>query len=465
MKAQHRAMLALALALALLGGQLRPSLAAPLPAPAADYRRDAAPLPHRNLPIVWRGINILHLTDVHSFIAGNRHEGVDADYGDLTSFVRHLHETADARGVDLFVLNTGDLVDGTGMSDATPVAGEFLAPILQRIPYDGLTIGNHELYEDSTVDNLRDSGFLGTFGERVVTSNQWYTATGAPIGGSQATVLEGRNGARLLAFGFLFDFTGTSPGTVVERVADVVLEPWFTEAVATAADTVDGIVIMAHMGWLDSAIEIIRSAIRAAAPATAAELPIAFLAGHTHVRIFRRLDDHAAVLESGRYFDCIGLLSFTPAEQQTWFDFDYLTTNVENLQLLSERDAVSFPTADGELVKEEIRAVREKFGLDEVVGCTPVGVARWRRREDLAQPDSLWRLALTEVIPSTVFTPPGNASQILIAGSGGIRYDIFAGEVTRDDTVIVSPFRDQFHSFGGLSATEVGAVLDTLGAG
>ena len=161
------------------------------------------------------------------------------------------------------------------------------------------------------------------------------------------------------------------------------------------------------------------------------------------------------------------MISFTPTEQQTWFEYAYLATNLENLQLLSETNPESFPTAEGELVKAEIRAVRETFRLDEVVGCTPVdsGVARWRRANDLAQEDSLWRLALTEVIPASVFTPPGNASQILIAGSGGIRYDIFSGEVTRDDTMIVSPFRDEFHSFCDLAAAEVGAVLDALGAG
>ena len=437
--------------------------------PAADYRREERPLARRrSRPIEWREINLLHLTDVHSFVAGNRHEGVDADYGDLTSFVRHMHDQADARGVDVFVLNTGDLVDGTGMSDATPVAGEFLAPILQRIPYDGLTIGNHELYEDSTVDNLRDSGFLGAFGARVVTSNQQYSGSGAPIGGSRATVLEGRNGARLLAFGFLFDFTGTSPGTHVERVADAVAEPWFAEAVTAHVEAVDAIVVLAHMGWTDSAIEVIRAAIRAVAPdpRSAAAIPIAFLAGHTHVRAFRRLDDHAAVLESGRYFDCLGLISFTPDDQRTWFEYDYLATNVENLQQLSETTPETFPTAEGAVVKAEIQAVRDAFGLDEVIGCTPPdsGVERYRRASDLAQEDSLWRLALTEVIPAAVFSPPRNSSQVLIAGSGGIRYDIFEGDVTRDDTMIVSPFRDQFHSFVSLAASEVTAVLESLGA-
>ena len=102
-----------------------------------------------------------------------------------------------------------------GDAQVTPVAGEFLAPILKRIPYDALTIGNHELYEDSTVENLESSGFLQQFGERLVTSNQRLALDGHPIGGSQHTVLEGRNGARLLAFGFLFNFQSTGPATLV----------------------------------------------------------------------------------------------------------------------------------------------------------------------------------------------------------------------------------------------------------
>ena len=73
----------------------------------------------RQFPIQWKAVNLLHLTDVHSFIAGNRHEGIDSDYGDLLSFIGHMHDLADERGVDLFVVNTGDIVDGTGMSDAT----------------------------------------------------------------------------------------------------------------------------------------------------------------------------------------------------------------------------------------------------------------------------------------------------------------------------------------------------------
>eukprot|EP01052_Picozoa_sp_SAG31_P031691 SAG31_NODE_3386_length_4331_cov_2.421786_2_plen_128_part_00 len=67
--------------------------------------------PGDHSPVSWRPINVLHLTDVHSFVAGNRHERVDADYADLLSFLTHMHEQANRRGVDLFVVNTGDIVD------------------------------------------------------------------------------------------------------------------------------------------------------------------------------------------------------------------------------------------------------------------------------------------------------------------------------------------------------------------
>lgn len=205
------------------------SLAASPPAPAQPL----APRYNASLfPIEWRAVNILHLTDVHSFIAGNRHESIDSDYGDLLSFIGHMHDLAGARGVDLFVVNTGDIVDGTGMSDATPVAGEFLTPILQLIPYDAMTIGNHELYEDATVDNLaRPGGFLEHFGDKCITSNQLYNDSREPLS-TRFSVIEGRNGARLLTFGFLYDFRDYCPKCFVAEVESVVQEQWFTDAVA-----------------------------------------------------------------------------------------------------------------------------------------------------------------------------------------------------------------------------------------
>ena len=229
------------------------------------------------------------------------------------------------------------------------------------------------------------------------------------------------------------------------------------------------------MGWTDEAIELIRAGIRAVP--NAADLPLVVLAGHTHIRVFSRLDANAALLESGRYFDTIGMISFdapsvddrvTAAGRPafTWFDYDYLATTVENLAAVAQVEPADFPLPEGALVKAEIARVREMFALDEVLGCTPAdGPGRYFRRNNLDAVDSLWRLALEEVIPATVFEPPFNPTQILIAGSGGLRFDIYGGEVTRDDTMTVSPFRDRFHIFTGLSADEAIAVILSLSAG
>lgn len=460
-----------------------------------DYRLEPRPIGPRSRPIEWRDINILHLTDVHSFVAGNRHEGVDADYGDLVSFISHMKDRAQERGVELYVVNTGDLVDGTGMSDATPVAGEFLTPILRMVPYDALTIGNHELYEDATVDHLRKpGGLLEHFGDRCVTSNQFYrpthTLASAPGSNSSAreqqmetlsvryTVLPSRNGERdLLAFGFLYNFGSFSPNSFVQWVEEAVAEPWFADAVTTHAADVAGIVVLAHMGWTDGAVEVIRAAVRAAPGGT--DMPLVVLAGHTHIRVFSRLDENAGLLESGRYFDTIGMIGFdvdstnagnrtagsNRSSRSTWFEYEYLATNVANLAAVAQVEAGNFPLPEGVLVKDEIARVREMFALDEVLGCTPAGAPeRYFRRNGLEAPDSLWRLALEHVIPSVVFEPPFSPTQILVAGTGGLRFDIFAGDLTRDDTMIVSPFRDNFHLFSDLSGDEAIAVLQTLDA-
>ena len=85
---------------------------------------------------------VLHLTDIHGWIAGHPHdEAYNADLGDFVSLMEHLI-ASDDREVLLF--DSGDLIEGTGLSDVTEVHGEAIFPIIQRIPgFTALTIGNH----------------------------------------------------------------------------------------------------------------------------------------------------------------------------------------------------------------------------------------------------------------------------------------------------------------------------------
>lgn len=57
------------------------------------------------------------------------------------TFSRRMKQTAGNMGVDLLLVDTGDLHDGTGLSDATEVDGSRSMPIFDEVDYDLLTIG------------------------------------------------------------------------------------------------------------------------------------------------------------------------------------------------------------------------------------------------------------------------------------------------------------------------------------
>lgn len=65
--------------------------------------------------------------------------------GDFVSFVKHMNQTAINNGVDLLLVDTGDLHDGAGLSDATMPNGNVSNAIFENINYYLLAIGNHEL--------------------------------------------------------------------------------------------------------------------------------------------------------------------------------------------------------------------------------------------------------------------------------------------------------------------------------
>lgn len=52
-----------------------------------------------------------------------------------------MKQTAGNLGVDLLLIDTGDLHDGNGLSDASAVDGSESMPIFTEIDYDLLTIG------------------------------------------------------------------------------------------------------------------------------------------------------------------------------------------------------------------------------------------------------------------------------------------------------------------------------------
>lgn len=147
------------------------------------------------------------------------------------------------RGVDLLLVDSGDRVDGNGLVDAEPpehVKGWTAMRFFREMPYDIITTGNHELYSYqvalSTYQNLAT-----WYGDRYVTSNVNITfgengvQKTVPLG-SRCRKFVTEQGRRVTAFGVIFNFKAHQAGTDIQSPSEMVLEPWFTEAIKDRPD-------------------------------------------------------------------------------------------------------------------------------------------------------------------------------------------------------------------------------------
>lgn len=73
-------------------------------------------------PLEWGELNVIHTTDSHGWLLGHQKASApepnySGTFGDFADFVRYMKEEAVKRGVDLLLVDSGDVHDGTGLSD------------------------------------------------------------------------------------------------------------------------------------------------------------------------------------------------------------------------------------------------------------------------------------------------------------------------------------------------------------
>eukprot|EP00733_Pompholyxophrys_punicea_P002004 Pompholyxophrys_punicea_v1_NODE_1273_length_826_cov_1.319066.p1 type:complete len:207 gc:universal NODE_1273_length_826_cov_1.319066:678-58(-) len=176
----------------------------------------------------WADVNILAVTDVHGWLSGHKHEPFyDADYGDFFSFIEHMRVEARKNKRDLFIFDSGDNVDGSGLSDITEVSGQYVFPILEMIPFSALTVGNHEIYTEE-VPKLMKEGFVDHWRGGYLSSNVAF-ASGSELG-KKYTLLQGEFGVKILVFGFLYDMDDADSSIIVSTVNTAVNEAWFSDS-------------------------------------------------------------------------------------------------------------------------------------------------------------------------------------------------------------------------------------------
>ncbi|KAF7335281.1 hypothetical protein MSAN_02338800 [Mycena sanguinolenta] len=444
----------------------------PFRVPSESQRR----IPSPSRPLQWGDFNVISTTDTHGWLLGHQHASFpepnySGTWGDYRAFVTHMKELAEEKDVDLLLVDSGDLHDGTGLSDGFPPGGvdaQDSNEFFKQMPYDVLAIGNHELYIYANTFDMH-MNFAQHFKGRYLSSNVNITVFDAnnqsisvPVGSATlstflaSTVVaiadasagrfrkfKTRKNRSVTAFGVIFDFTTNDVNTTVQRVEDMVREPWFLDAIAEEPDV---FLLVGHMSierdksgrW-----PIVFNAIREVHPST----PILIFGGHLHIRDCLQLDGRSMSLASGRYMETLGWMSVDldgGSTQNLNFSRRYLDANVVTYRYHTNRTEGTFSTTEGQNITQGLRALEERFGLTYQYGVAPQDYTM--NRSPYPSNDSILTMVVEEAVPTVLAlnTTRMGIPSILILNSGAQRFDIFKGPFTKNDQLTVVPFVNQY---------------------
>ncbi|KAJ5407017.1 hypothetical protein N7465_008301 [Penicillium sp. CMV-2018d] len=411
-------------------------------------------------------LNFLHTTDTHGWLAGHLQEpSYSADWGDYVSFTTRMREKAEAQGQDLLVIDTGDRVEGNGLYDSSEPKGIYLSDILQHQHIDLLTSGNHELYKQNTSEAellVTVPNFRGNYLASNIDIIHPTTKELVPLAPRFKKFTTPKQGIRIVAFGFLFDFNGNYNNTVVQRVSSTIKEDWFQEAIRDKE--VDLFLVVGHVPVHSPEYRAIFKEIRGIRWDT----PIQFFGGHQHVRDYAQYDSKAFGLASGRFMETVGFMSIDGLASKTSqqsaagpvFKRRYIDNNIFSYYHHTGLDQETFPTENGLNVSRLIAKARTDLHLDQIHGCAPHDL--WMSRVKYPDPSSIYTWLETQVLGDLRDEIRGDTARVAIINTGAMRFDIFKGPFTQDSTFIVSPFTSTFRYVKDVPYDKAQLIVEVL---
>ncbi|PFH52209.1 hypothetical protein AMATHDRAFT_2451 [Amanita thiersii Skay4041] len=423
-------------------------------------------------PLEWGDINIIHTTDTHGWLLGHQkasfpEPNYSGDFGDFASFVSHMKNIAHKGGVDLLLVDSGDLHDGTGLVDGFPQGGvdaHDANEFFKMLPYDVLAIGNHELYIYANALDMHKN-FAPRFNGRYLSSNVNITVADkhgnlvdVPVG-SRFAKFKTTHGRRVTALGVLYDFTDNDRNTTVQKVEDMVKERWFAEAIQEEPDL---FLLAGHMPVANDNWPAVFNAVRAVHPHT----PIIILGGHTHIRDCVQFDSRSMALESGRYLETLGWMSMKLDKKGSTNDLQfsrrYLDPNRVTYEYHTQTSDMKFDTPQGSKITRGLQTLSEKFNLSLKFGTAPRDLTL--QQSPYPSDGSLLTEFIEKAVPTAlaVNNTRANIPNIIITNSGSQRFDIYTGAFTRNDQFTVSPFTDAFLFIPNVPLSAASKVLPAL---
>ncbi|KAL4079062.1 Metallo-dependent phosphatase-like protein [Scleroderma citrinum] len=423
--------------------------------------------------LVWGDLNVLHTTDIHGWLLGHQkaswpEPNYSGDLGDFASFVTHMKQQAKDKGVDLLLVDSGDIHDGTGLSDGYPpgdVDGHESNKFLRQLPYDVMSIGNHELEQYEVAYDMYMS-FIPNVHRYYLSSNVNITIL-QPSGKPQ-NVTFGKQYARfttgkynVTAFGVIYNNASKDKRLIVQPVEDMIKEPWFTSAIAEKTD------VFLLVGHIPVAYELPESKWQKIVEAIRnntqnKNTPILIFGGHSHVRNCTKYGNDTMALQSGRYMDTIGWMSANLTSPTFNFSRRYLDQNRVTYQYHIRDMNVSFDTPEGLSIAKGLADLADRYNLTYQYGMAPkdylVFPKDWKSKE------SIWPLFIDKALPVALATDSGRANipNITIMNNGVLRYNIFKGPFTQNDQITASPYPDVIAYFPDVNFTVANNVTAWL---
>ncbi|KAK4942999.1 hypothetical protein LTR10_017384 [Elasticomyces elasticus] len=413
-------------------------------------------------------INFLHTTDTHGWHAGHLLEAsFSADWGDYVDFAQHLKDKLEAQGRDLLIVDTGDRIEGNGLYDASEPKGLFTFDIFREQHMDVICSGNHELYQQNSSENeylITAPAYPNSYIASNLDIRDPRTGEFVPLAARYKKFTTREQGIRIMAFGFLYNFDRNYNNTIVQRVEKTIQEEWFQQAIRDP--DIDLFVVAGHSAIRSQEFDMIFEKIRSVRKNT----PIQFFGGHYHIRDYRKFDNNAYGLASGRFMETIGFQSIdglpsnsTQMTSPTFFR-RYIDNNLYSLYHHSGHDSSTFHSDRGENITRAIHEARQALDLDQTFGCSAKDL--WMSRAPYPSKNSIFSWLDEQVFPGIVNdTQRGDKPRLVISNTGAIRFDIFKGAFTKDSTFIICPFTSGFHYIKDVPYNRAKKLIKLLNGG
>jgi len=389
-------------------------------------------------------ITILHTNDFHSrFEPISKYDGpcsaedntAGACFGGTGRLVTAIKD-AKARGNNTILVDGGDQFQGTLFY--TYYKGMLAAEMMNKLGYDGMTVGNHEFDDGPEVL----ASFMGAINFPILTSNADVSAE--PLLADvleKSTVIE-RGGEKIGLIGLTPDDTDelASPGPNITFSDPVVAVQGEVDRLTEMG--VNKIIVLSHSGY--------KTDLRVAEETTGVDV---IVGGHSNT-LLSNTNDRAegpyptmvgstAIVQAYAYGKYLGELNVT------FDDAGNITQAVGEPILIDASVAQDAETvariADMAAPLEEIR--------NEVVAETSEAIDGERgscRAVECAMGNLVADAMLDRVKDQGI--------EIAIANGGGLRASIDAGEVTMGEVLTVLPFQNTLSTFQVTGATVVEAL-------